>query len=185
MKVATLTGNKPNELQISGDNDPKIHYLKIALEKKILSLIDEGLEWLIISGQMGVELWAAEVVLDLKQAYDIKLGIFPPFLEFESRWPESYQQKFLKVKEEADFYKPIFDSAYKGSFQFAKRDQWLIEKSDGCIILGDEEYPGSMKFFLSKIKTAQQNSNYQLAFITPFDLEEIVREEQEKKAFED
>ena len=37
-----------------------------ALHRKLTTFVEEGLEWVIISGQLGVELWAAEVVLKFK-----------------------------------------------------------------------------------------------------------------------
>lgn len=39
------------------------------IKKKLIDLIEDGLEWVLISGQLGVELWAAEVVIDLKNQY--------------------------------------------------------------------------------------------------------------------
>ena len=39
---------------------------KKALRRKLTAFVEDGLEWVIISGQLGVELWAAEVVLKYK-----------------------------------------------------------------------------------------------------------------------
>ncbi|MGN8647028.1 SLOG family protein [Gracilibacillus sp. HCP3S3_G5_1] len=179
MKVITVTGNKPMELNIRNEKDPRIHFIKIALKQRLISLIDEGLEWVIMSGQMGIELWAAQVVLELKKDYPVKLGIFPPFLEYESRWPDIYQEAFLQVIEQADFYQPLYNESYKAPYQFINKDRWLINKTDGCLILVDEEYPGSAGYLLDKMKKAEADSSYSIFYITPSDLEEIVRDHQE------
>lgn len=172
------------ELNIKNEKDTRIEFIKTAFKQRLLSLIDEGLEWVILSGQMGVELWAAQVILDLKLMYPIKLGIFPPFLEYESRWPEVYQEAFLQVTEQADFYQPLYNENYKAPFQFINKDYWLLEKSEGCLMLVDEDYPGSVKFFLDKAKKEQESNNYVILFITPNDLEDIVRDQQENNDIE-
>ncbi|GAA3327349.1 hypothetical protein GCM10020331_066930 [Ectobacillus funiculus] len=50
------------------------------------AFLEEGLEWVLISGQLGVELWTAEVVFELQMEYpDLKLAVFTPFLEQEEK----------------------------------------------------------------------------------------------------
>ncbi|MDX8046163.1 SLOG family protein [Gracilibacillus sp. S3-1-1] len=183
LRVITVTGNKPSELTIRNEKDPRIKYIKVALRGRLVSLIDDGLEWVIMSGQMGIELWAAQVILELKEEYPIKLGIFPPFLEYESRWPDIYQESFLQVIEQADFYQPLYNEPYKAPYQFINRDKWLIDKTEGCLMLVDEEYPGSAGYLLDKMKKKADQEDYPIVYITPNDLEEVVREEQENNLY--
>jgi uncharacterized phage-like protein YoqJ len=184
MKVLTITGNKPNELNISGEKDQRINFIKKALKKKLITLIDDGLEWVVVTGQLGIELWSCEVICELKEDYPIKLGIFPPFLEYSSRWPDIYKEKLEQVILEADYSQALYNEPYKGPYQFINKDNWLIKKSDACLILGDEEYPGSVKFFLDKAKKAAELNQYQIFWVTPLDLEDIVQQEQEDQSFD-
>ena len=53
---------------------------KKALHRKLITFVEDGLEWVIISGKLGVELWAAEVVFEMQVEYpDLKLAVFTPF----------------------------------------------------------------------------------------------------------
>nr|WP_163537774.1 SLOG family protein [Gracilibacillus sp. YIM 98692] len=176
MRILTVTGNKPMELNIMNENDSRIAYIKQAIQQRLISLLDEGLHWVLVTGQMGVELWTCQVVLDLKKQYDIKLGIFPPFMEFEARWPDGYQALFQEMIAQADFYQPLYQQTYQGPHQFINKDLWLIHKSDGSLILVDEEHPGSVKYFLEKAKHSAYQSNYSIQYITPNDLEEVVQD---------
>src|SRR5690625_7563029 len=90
-------------------------------------------------------MWTAEVVLDLKETYDIKIGIIPPFEQQESRWPEALQMKYQELLFTADFSQPIYQGPYEGPCQFKARDQWLSEKSDASLLLMDEENPASVR----------------------------------------
>ena len=80
MKTVYVTGYKSFELNIFKDDMKEVDYLKQFIEHKLLQYIDEGLEWVLIQGQIGIELWAAEVVLKLQDTYpELKLGIITPF----------------------------------------------------------------------------------------------------------
>src|SRR5690625_1081644 len=137
MKILTVTGCKPMELSIFSEEDPRIEFIKRAIEKRLISFIEEGLEWVLISGQMGVEMWTAEVVLDLKETYDIQVGVIPPFENQESRWPESLQNKYQELMFTADFFQPIYNECYNGSYHFRARYLRLIDTSYCVILLMD------------------------------------------------
>ncbi|MEN1968670.1 DUF1273 domain-containing protein [Lentibacillus sp. N15] len=173
MHVLTVTGYKPMELNIFKVDDQRIEYIKAAIRKRLVTLMEEGLEWIIVSGQMGVELWTAEVVQELQKTYSIKLAIVPPFENQEQRWPESIQQMYQEVTLNADFYKPLYIGDYKGPYQFKAKNKWLIDKSDGCLILMDEEFPGSGRYFYQE---AKEMNNYPIFLITPTDLDDVVEE---------
>lgn len=173
MKILTVTGYKPMELNIFKEDDPRIEFIKRALQKRLIAFAEDGLEWVLISGQMGVEMWAAEVVLDLQESWDLKVAIFPPFENQESRWPEQIQEKYQTLLAAADFYKPIYQGDYKGAYQFKAKNMWLVDKSDGCLLLMDEEFPGSTKFFHQASEAA---NDYPITYITPADIDETVEE---------
>ncbi|MBP1949729.1 SLOG family protein [Virgibacillus litoralis] len=174
MKVLAVTGYKPMELNIFKPDDQRVSFVKAAIEKRLIGFIEEGLEWVLLSGQMGVELWAGEVLLDLKERYDIKLAIIPPFENQESRWPEAIQQVYQELTMNADFYQPLYKGDYKGAYQFKAKNKWLVDKSDACLILLDDEYPGSNRFFHEEASWTEEE--YPIFVITPSDLEDIVEE---------
>lgn len=165
------------ELNLFKPDDERIVYIKEAIKKRLISFIEEGLEWVIISGQMGVELWTADVILDdLKNEYDIQLGVIPPFENQESRWPEALQMKYQDMMMTADFYHPLYKGDYKGPFQFRAKNKWLIDKSDACLILLDEDHHGSNRYFYEEAK--QTEKDYPIYLITPMDLDDVVRDMQ-------
>lgn len=171
MKVLTVTGYKSLELNIFSESDERISYIKYALRQRLIGFIEEGVEWVLVSGQMGVEMWAAEVVLELKDIYDVKLGVFPPFENFSSRWPEALQFKYEKMTMEADFYEPLYKGDYRGAFQFKARDQWFVDKSDASLILMDQEYPGSTLYYHA---VAEESEDHPIYYITALDLQDAV-----------
>lgn len=177
MRILYITGYQPRELNIFGTDDIKIKIIQYAIRKRLIAFLEEGLEWVIISGQLGVELYAAEVAVELKDFYDLQLAVIPPFEQHESRWPEALQEYYHYIVEEADFFQPIYLGEYKGPHQFKARDKWILEKSDGCLMVVDEDNEGSNRFFLAEAeKFSSGTPEYPVFRITPLDLDDAVQE---------
>lgn len=172
-----VTGYKPHELGVFKKDHPGIPYIKKAITMRLIPLIEEGTEWIIISGQLGVELWAAEAVFELKQTYPhLKIAVLPPFLEQESQWKEASQEEYKQVLQQADFVKPITNRVYESPAQLRQKNDFLITKSDALLILYNEDYPGTPKFYLEPALKKQSHSEYDIIYITPDDIEDARRE---------
>jgi uncharacterized phage-like protein YoqJ len=176
VKVVAVTGYKPFELGIFSKKHEGITYIKKAIEKQLKALIEEGLEWVIISGQLGVELWAAEVVFDLQLEYPhLKLGVFTPFLDQEENWKEDNQECYHFILSKADHVDSITKRKYESPMQFRLKNQFFIEKSDALIAVYDEEKEGSPKYMAELASAAE---SYPCYFIRFPDIQAIVEEEQ-------
>ncbi|WP_067836424.1 SLOG family protein [Amphibacillus sediminis] len=177
-KVLAITGYKAAELNIRSNTDDRINYIKQALEQAILSFIENGTEWIVTSGQIGVELWACQVVNKLSSSYPIKYAVIPPFENQQKWWSEANQEAYQQIIDQAHYYALLYQGEYQGAYQFSAKNKWLLDKSDASLILVDEEFPGSVQYFLKEAKAYQKQSDYLIRYITPFDLEEIAREYQ-------
>ncbi|MFB1049350.1 SLOG family protein [Paraliobacillus sp. JSM ZJ581] len=175
MNVLAVTGYKPHEMNISSVNDQRIRYIKETIKRRLLHLINEGIQWVLVSGQMGVEIWTCEVVIELKRVYAIKLAIVPPFDGQETRWPESIQQLYQNILMEADFVQLLYESTYKGAYQFKAKNKFMVDKSDACLLMIDEEFPGSNRFFLEEAMHKHKHVAYPIYYMTPLDLEDTMQ----------
>ena len=101
MKKDKKDNHPPNRTQ----DDPAVAYIKKAIKNQLISLLEEGLEWVIISGQLGTELWAAEVVfeLQLEDYPELQLGVITPFLNQEETWKEQNKEWYESILAQADF----------------------------------------------------------------------------------
>ncbi|MGM0873936.1 MAG: DUF1273 domain-containing protein [Bacillota bacterium] len=181
MKVLTISGYKSFELGIFKNDDQAVHYIKKAIEKSLVVLVEEGLEWVIISGQMGVELWAAEVIFDLQMQYsELKLAILTPFLNQESKWNEANKEYYEFILSQADFVDSITKREYESPMQFRQKNEFLVNKSDGLLLVYDEEKQGSPKFLLETARKREESSSYCIGIINFSDLQVIVEEENMK-----
>ncbi|GAA0371505.1 DUF1273 domain-containing protein [Bacillus horti] len=179
IKRLVVTGYKAHELGIFNEKKhPGFPYIKRALEQRLRVLIDEGLEWVIISGQLGVELWTAEIVLELKQEFpDIKLAVLTPFLNQEQNWKEEKQEYYRGIVNQVDYVNSITKREYEGPWQFKAKTEFLLDNSDALLLLYDDEKEGSPKFLLEEAKKRAEKEGYEYMQITSYDLQLLVEED--------
>ena len=182
IKVLTVSGYKPFELGIFQKDHRSAYFIKAAIKKELMPMIEEGLEWILISGQLGVELWAAEVVYELQLHFpDLKLAVITPFLDQEATWSENNKEWYKSVLAQADFIDSVTKKNYEKPWQFRLKNQFFIEKSDSLLLLYDLEKEGSPKYLYEMADQYRENHVYSIQLITFYDLQLIVEEEEIKR----
>ncbi|WP_265457622.1 DUF1273 domain-containing protein [Enterococcus sp. HY326] len=172
IKTLVLTGYRTFELGVFQDKDPKVAVIKKSLKMTLLPYVENGLEWVLTSGQLGTEIWGAEVVSELKEDYpELRLGLIFPFADFGQQWNENNQQKLALVKSLADFVDSTSHKPYQNPQQLRNHTKFLLEHSGGCVILFDEEAPGKPEFFYRDAKQFQERFPYEIIQITFEDLQ--------------
>jgi uncharacterized phage-like protein YoqJ len=181
--ILAISGYKPFELGIFKKDDPSLLFIKAAIRKELILKIEDGLEWVLISGQLGVELWSAEVVFDLQKDYpDLKLAVITPFLNQEATWNETNKEWYKLILAQADFVGSVTKKEYENPWQFRLKNQFFIEKSNGLLLLYDQETDGSPKYLYKMALQYQSKQTYPIQLITFYDLQMIVEEEELKRS---
>lgn len=130
-------------------------------------------------GQYGVDLWACEVVLELKKTYHhLKLSIITAFQNPEEQWKEDKQEYYRTILQGVDYYGAVSKQPYIGPWQFTARDDLLLRKSDGILLVYDEDAAeGSPRFVKEKAVKKQQNEDYTIISVTSEDIQSIAEDE--------
>lgn len=180
VKVAAISGYKPFELGIFQQNHPAVGFIKLIIRRELEQFLDEGLEWVIISGQLGTELWAAEVVFELQNEHpELKLGVFTPFLNQEENWKDMNKELYEGVMAQADFVEAISKRPYEGPWQFRLKNKFFVEKSDALILFYDQEKEGGPKYLYEAAKRYAEAFPYDIRVFGFYDLQLIVDQAQE------
>lgn len=177
IKSLYVSGYRPHELGIFNEKHPGIAMIKKAIENELRALIDDGLEWVVISGQQGVETWTAEVVIQLKKEFpQLKYSIITPFLDIEKNWNEQKQEKFFYIQSQADFVTSVTKKPYEAPWQFIEKDKFIIQNTDALLLVYDEDHEGSPKYVKRLAEKYMEQYDYILHTITPYDLQVIAEE---------
>lgn len=172
IKTLILTGYRSYELGVFQEKDPKIKIIKKSIKDAVIQYLDDGLEWLLISGNLGVELWGAQVIKELQKDYpDLKLGIIFPYEEFGKNWQEKNQQVLQEVLLTAQYVNSTSHEPYKNPGQLKNHTHFLLEHSSGLIIVCDDEFPGKPSFFFKEAKEYADKNTYLIHQITMDDLQ--------------
>ncbi|GAB2323521.1 DUF1273 domain-containing protein [Alkalibacterium sp. m-11] len=182
IKNLYVSGYRSYEVSVFAADDPKLHYIKLYFEKRLIDYIHEGLEWVIISGNIGTELWMGEVVLKVKVDYpDLKLAVLLPFTNFQSNWNEKNQGLFNTIIEKADYLNYTSNSDYQNPGQLKNNQEFIIRNTDGCLLFYDTEHEGKVKFFYEAAKRFQATSTYEVDLITFDELQWFITDLEEEQ----
>ena len=76
----------------------------------------------------GVDLWAAEIVLALRdEGAAIRLICASPYQGFENRWSREWQERYRRVMEQADLVRFICPGYSRDCSQ--RRNEWMVDHS--------------------------------------------------------
>ena len=179
-----VTGYKPYEIGVFNEKHEQLPYLKMAIKKKLTALIEDwDLSWIIITGQPGVELWTGEAVLELKERYaDLHLAVLAPFYGQEERFPEPVKALYEAVWRQADYKDYITKRHYENPSQLRMKNDFVVTKTDALLVLYDEETEGTPKYILAPAKKRAEVVDYPIIYITPEDIEDLIREEEQNES---
>ena len=117
-----FTGHRPEKLTMSEGK------IKAALETAIKAAIGDGYRTFISGMARGVDLWAAEIVLRLRdEGLPIRLICASPYEGFENRWRAEWRKMYRRVLSSADLVKFICSGYNPSCFQV--RNEWMVDHS--------------------------------------------------------
>lgn len=180
MKNLLVTGYRAHELGIFDQKHKGIPIIKQAIEARLVPLVEEGLEWVITMGQYGVDLWACEVVIELKKRYpNLKLSILSAYLNPTANWKEEKQQYFREILQRVDYYGVVSNQPYSGVWQLRAREELLFRKTDGILLFYDEDSgEASSKFLKEKAWKKHVEEGYGYIGISAQDVQDLADEMQ-------
>lgn len=182
IKNLYVSGYRSYELNIFSDEDEKVFFIKAYFKRRIAEYIEQGLEWVIIGGQLGVEQWVGEVVIELKELYpEIQLGILLPYAGFASKWNEKNQHSFNELCQKADYVNYTSNQEYKHPGQLKGNQAFILDHTDGALLFYDLEKEGKPKYLYDSIVEYQSNSSYELELLSFDELQWFVTEFEETR----
>ena len=171
MTSLLVTGYKSFELGIFKDKDPKVTIIKKAIKRDFKRFLDDGVDLMIFTGNLGFEFWALEVAKELQKDYPLRLATLFPFETHGQTWNEANQTKLAAFKQ-VDFVKYSFP-AYQSPAQFKQFNQFLIDNTDQAYLFYEPENETNLKYFYGMMIEARDYPVFRLTFD---DLNEVMSE---------
>ena len=142
-KRCAFTGYRPAKLPFGYDEaDPRCVEFKARLRDTIEALIGEGYAHFVSGGAQGMDMFAAEAVLELKEKYPwIILEMVSPFDAQAARWDEEYRMRHDRLFASADIVTAT-GHEYTKACMF-RRNRYLVENADLLLAAYDGQPGGT------------------------------------------
>lgn len=126
LRRCSFTGHRPEKLNITEQEATEL------LHAAIVDAYRSGYRTFISGMARGVDIWAAELALQEREAHpDIHLICALPHPGFETRWKAEWQRRYGAVLDRADLIKTICPAFSMSSYQ--KRNEWMVDHSSRVI----------------------------------------------------
>lgn len=131
-----FTGHRPQKL-----TRPEAA-IKIDLENAIIKAIGMGYQTFITGMAYGVDIWAGEIIVRLRQEIpDLHLIAAIPYPGFEGRWSSDWKMAYSDLLAKADLVRYICPSYDLGAYQ--RRNEWMVDHSAYVIAVFSGEKSGT------------------------------------------
>lgn len=159
--TCTICGLRPHKLPADMD----IPLLEQRLEQEIKAAIDQGYRTFLTGLAMGVDLWASEIVLQLKEENPaIRLVCFQPCETQAESWPLEWRTLYHNIIQQSDH-------TYCLQYQYSddcmlRRNRIMVELSSKVIAVHDGRSDGGTAY---TVKYANKHG-IEVNIINPSDL---------------
>lgn len=132
-KTVCFTGHRPEKLPFGGSDEAYVvRVLKSTLYKAVLDSIDEGYDCFITGLARGIDLWAGEIILDLKaEGRPINLIAAAPFKGHGSSFHGAEKFSLGNILLNADKIVYVSQNYFKGCMQ--RRNEFMVNNSGKLI----------------------------------------------------
>ena len=121
-----FTGHRPEKLRRTERE------IRNDLEREIRKAVHDGLNVFISGMARGVDIDAAEIVLQIRaEGYPVRLICASPYPGFEQSWNQNWQVRYGAVMAAADLVRYICPRYSRECFQI--RNEWMVNHSSRVI----------------------------------------------------
>mgnify|MGYP003265335732 CR=1 FL=1 len=131
-----FTGHRPEKLERTEVE------IKAELQKEIYQAIADGFTVFISGMARGVDIWAAEIVLSLRDAgQPVRLICASPYEGFERSWSDQWKNRYMAILNDADLVRFICPGYSRSCFQI--RNEWMVDHSTRVIAVFNGQPSGT------------------------------------------
>lgn len=142
MKSIAFTGHRPHRFGFANEQDPRCRAIKESMTELLeRGYIKVGLRHIYVGGAQGVDMWAAEAALSLKQSHkDLQLFCVLPFAGHDSAWPQEERNRLSRISRHAEVI--VLAESYHAD-AYKNRNRYLVDHSDYLVAVSLEKFARS------------------------------------------
>lgn len=143
-KSCAITGDKPTRFKFGyKDNYSLCKKIKRVMTEQIMELYKKGVTRFYVGGSLGVDIWAGEIILRLKEQpgyEDIELVVIVPYKGHDLNWDERNRKRLEFLINHSKEYLIAGDSNCQKSY--TKRNCYMVDQAECVLAVCDNGIKG-------------------------------------------
>lgn len=141
MWICAITGHRPSRFKWKHkENHTGCKRLKKRLYEQFVQLYEQGVRTFWVGGAMGVDMWAGEILLRLKEQpeyQDLELHIALPGPEHDKLWDERSKARMaFLIRHSAEC---VTVGEHLTPADYRKRNQYMVDRADVLLAVYDND----------------------------------------------
>lgn len=141
LHTCAVTGHRPTRFKWKyKENNNGCKRLKKRMHDQFIALYEKGVRRFLVGGSLGVDQWAGEIILRLKEQpeySDIELVVVLPFPGHDKQWdPRSRERLAFLIRHSTEC---ITVGKTAGRKSYIQRNRYMVDHADHLLVVYDGE----------------------------------------------
>jgi uncharacterized phage-like protein YoqJ len=163
-----IIGHNPQRFKFKyNEQAPLCRAVKAAITEQVKKLYSQGVKLFYMGCGIGVDTWAAEIVIELKHQADFsdtELFCAIPFPDHSDRFTDGQKKRYQNILAECTHKEAV--SRHYSPVAY-KRLYYMIDKSQYLLAVYDQDRSGNERSVLGQAVNYSIKNNLQITFIHP------------------
>lgn len=138
--TCAITGYRPSRFRFKyNENNKDCKRIKRRMEEQFPLLYQKGVHHFIVGGTLGVDMWAGEILLAMKEKSEfseIKLTMALPFEGYDVDWDRVSRKRKNQIQKQAEV---LVIGKEPGTPSYTKRNHFMVDHADIVLVVYDNE----------------------------------------------
>lgn len=139
LMACAITGHRPSRFKFKYDEkNTGCKRLKKRLHDQLILLYEQGVRRFYVGGALGVDMWAGEILLRLKEQpeySDLELVEVLPFEGHDDKWDARSRQRLTFLREHSEFVTIIGKHGVGNAY--LERNRYIVDQADYVLAVYD------------------------------------------------
>ena len=141
--TCAITGHRPTRFRFKYDeNNNGCKRIKKRIRDQLIQLYEQGFRQFWVGGALGVDMWAGEILLRLKEQLEyseIQLMIALPFEGHDANWEERSRRRMAFLIKHSTETVIVGEKGSSTATNYRRRNEYMVDHADCLLTVYDND----------------------------------------------
>lgn len=138
--TCAITGYRPSRFRFKyNENNTDCKRLKRRIKEQLVALYEKGVYHFIVGGALGVDMWAGEILLAMKEKQEfseIRITMALPFEGYDANWDQKSKARNTRIRNSAEV---LVIGKEPETPSYTKRNHFMVDHADVVLAVYDND----------------------------------------------